>query len=99
MIPIDKVSFYVTENGVKRYITFEQLREMSMSKIKNLRQNIVVAAKAKLQEDKVKEATGKLKALYAQRDKASKVVRNLNREIEDYLQELEIDDDDESDDL
>ena len=59
---------------------------------------IIAAALAELQKEQIKEATGKLKGLYAQERKAKKVLRNVQREIEDYLQELEIDDDDASSD-
>ena len=55
---------------------------------------VIAAALAELQKDKVKEATGRLKTLYKQRDSARKVLRNVDREIDDYLQELEINDDD-----
>ena len=56
--------------------------------------SVVAAAMAELQKEKVKEATTKLKSLYGDRDKARKVLKNIEREIEDYLQELEIDDED-----
>ncbi len=55
---------------------------------------VVAAALAELQQDKIKEATAKLKSLYKQRDDARKILRNVEREIEDYLEELEIDDGD-----
>ncbi len=68
-----------------------------VKKLKKLqRTGIVAAALAELQKEKVAEATTQLKKLYAQLDKAKKVVRNLEREIEDYIQELEIDDADDS---
>lgn len=47
-----------------------------------------------LSKEKVIEATGKLKALYRNRDKAKKVLRNLEREIEDYVEEIEQDESD-----
>ena len=55
---------------------------------------VIAAALAELQKERVKEATVKLKDLYKQRDKARKILRNMEREIEDYLMELEIDDED-----
>lgn len=69
-----------------------------MGKIKDLtKTGIIAAALAELQKEKVKEATGKLKELYTKLDKAKKIVRNLEREIEDYMQELEVDEDDAKD--
>lgn len=59
---------------------------------------IIAAAMAQVQQEAVKEATVKLKSLYSQLAKAKKVVRNIEREIEDYLLELELDDDDGSGD-
>lgn len=55
---------------------------------------VIAAAMAELQKERVKEATSKLKDLYRQKDKAKKILRNVEREIDDYLEELEIDDDD-----
>ena len=55
---------------------------------------VIATALAQLQEEKVKEATAKLKDLYSRRDKAKKVLRNIERDIEDYLHELEIDEQD-----
>ena len=53
---------------------------------------VIAAALAELQKERVKEATGKLKDLYARRDAAKKIYRNVCREIDDYLEDLEIDD-------
>lgn len=58
------------------------------------KKSIVAAAKAEIQKERVRQATGKLKSLYAQRDQAKKILRNVEREIADYLQELETEDDD-----
>lgn len=64
-----------------------------MGTIKRLqRTGIIAAALAELQKERVKEATEKLKNLYSKQDKARKVLKNIEREIEDYVQELEIDD-------
>lgn len=57
---------------------------------------VIAAAMAELQKERVKDATSRLKDLYRQRDKAKKILRNVEREIEDYLEELEIDDDDDT---
>ena len=59
---------------------------------------VIAAAVAELQKEKVKEATTELKRLYKSRDLSRKALRNVEREIEDYLQELEIDDADLSSD-
>ena len=53
---------------------------------------IIAAAMAEIQREGVKEATAKLKDLYDKERKAKKVLRNIQREITDYLEELEIDD-------
>ena len=67
-----------------------------VKKLRKLRKTgIIAAALAEIQEEAVKEATSKLKDLYAQQKKARKVLRNIEREIEDYLMELEIDEEDE----
>jgi ABC-type enterochelin transport system substrate-binding protein len=55
---------------------------------------VIAAALAELQKDRVKEATTKLKDLYDKERKAKKVLKNIQREITDYIEELEIDDDD-----
>lgn len=59
---------------------------------------VIAAAMAELQQEKVKQATLQLKTLYKRRDDARKILKNIEREIEDYLQELEIDDEDASED-
>ena len=59
---------------------------------------VIAAALAELQKERVKDATGALKELYARRDAAKKVYRNVCREIDDYLEDLEIDDADRSED-
>ena len=59
---------------------------------------VIAAAMAELQKERIKDATGKLKELYARRDSAKKVYRNICREIDDYLEDLEIDDTDRSED-
>ena len=46
-------------------------------------------AQEELQKEKVVEATKELKVLYKRLDSAQKIVRNIEREIEDYLEELE----------
>lgn len=61
------------------------------------RTGIIAAAMAELQKERVKEATTKLKSLYDQERKAKKVLKNVQREIKDYLEELEIDDADTDD--
>jgi hypothetical protein len=66
-----------------------------MGVIKTIGKNgIIAAAMAKLQKERVEEATLALKTLYDRERKAKKVLQNVRREIEDYLQELEIDDGD-----
>lgn len=55
---------------------------------------VMAAALAELQQEAVKEATKALKDLYAREKKAKKILRGIEREIEDYLLELELDDDD-----
>ena len=47
------------------------------------------AALAKVKEAKVEEATKKLVSLYSQLDDAKKIVRNIEREIDDYILTLE----------
>lgn len=59
---------------------------------------VIAAALAELQQEKVKEATVKLKSLYDQERKAKKVLKNIQREIADYIEELEIDEEDNIDD-
>ena len=56
------------------------------------KQTIVQAAMAKVKAAKVEKATKRLTELYEQRDKAAKILRNIERDIEDYLQEMDIDD-------
>lgn len=69
-----------------------------VSKLKQMgRTGVIAAALAELQQEKVKEATRELKTLYKRRDDARKILRNIEREIEDYLHELEIDDADAED--
>lgn len=69
-----------------------------VSKLKQMgRTGVMAAALAELQQEKVKEATRELKTLYKRRDDARKILRNIEREIEDYLHELEIDDADAED--
>lgn len=64
-----------------------------VKKLKQMgRTGVIAAALAELQHDAVKEATAELKKLYTREKAAKKVLRNVQREIQDYLQELEIDD-------
>ena len=66
-----------------------------MGILKNMKATgVIAAALAELQKEKVKDATVKLKTLYRERDQARKILRNTEREIEDYLSELEIDEGD-----
>lgn len=46
-------------------------------------------AKAELRKERVKEATGGLKTLYKKLEAAEKLVRNIQREIDDYLEEID----------
>jgi len=46
-------------------------------------------AQEELQAENVKEATKELKGLYKQLASAEKIVRNIEREIDDYLEELD----------
>ena len=46
-------------------------------------------AQEELKSEKVREATIELKSLYRRLESAQKIVRNIEREIEDYLEELE----------
>ena len=52
---------------------------------------VIAGALAELQKQAVKEATSKLTELYEREKKATKVLKNIQREIEDYLLELETD--------
>ncbi len=54
---------------------------------------------AEVNKRKAKVATEKLTELYEQLDKAKKVVRNLQREIDDYIDELRIDEEDNNNDM
>lgn len=45
-------------------------------------------ALARVKAKKVEAAVGKLEELYAKKEAAEKIVRNLDREIEDYLAEV-----------
>lgn len=53
---------------------------------------ILAAAIAEVQKEQVKEATNKLVELHRNLTKAQKVVRNIQREIDDYMLELQLDD-------
>ena len=79
-----------------KHLTLKCEKELKMGKrIDRLKKTgIIAAAMAELQKERVKEATTELKDLYKQRDKARKILKNVEREIEDYLMELEIDDED-----
>lgn len=68
---------------------------MSIKKMKRV--GVIAAALAELQKERVKDATAKLKSLYDQERKAKKVLKNVQREIADYLEELEIDEEDSED--
>jgi len=46
-------------------------------------------AEDELRKEAIKEATGGLKALYKKLKSAEKLVRNVEREIEDYCEEFE----------
>ena len=66
-----------------------------VKKLKKLKKvGVIAAALAEIQQERVKEATSRLKDLYSQQNKARKVLRNIDREIDDYLMELEVDDED-----
>lgn len=58
---------------------------------KNLldRDAIKARAQQEIKEEIEKKATAKLKELYRQLEDANKVVRNIQREIDDYLIQLE----------
>lgn len=58
-------------------------------KIVGDKQSISELAKSELENEKVKEATGELKVLYKKLDCAEKIVRNIEREIADYLEEID----------
>jgi hypothetical protein len=51
--------------------------------------NIKEKALAELREERVKEAKDKLKSLYRKQADAKKVLANIEREIEDYLMQLD----------
>jgi intergrase/recombinase len=55
---------------------------------------VIAAAMAELQKERVKDATGKLKCLIDNKQKARKVYRNACRAYDDFVEELGIDDDD-----
>jgi t-SNARE complex subunit (syntaxin) len=76
-------------------VAISTIRRKIMGLVKKLgTTGVIAAALAELQKERVKEATGKLKELYDRRDKSKKIYRNVCREIDDYLEDLEIDDDD-----
>lgn len=56
---------------------------------KTFGQEIAEEAKKRLKDEKVAEATKKLKVLYAQEADAQRVLDNIKREIADYLKSLE----------
>jgi len=58
-------------------------------KIAEQKTSISELAKAELETEKVKEATGELKKLYRELDAAEKIVRNVKRKIDDYLEEVD----------
>lgn len=66
-----------------------------MGLVTKLQKNTIISKVVEeLSKEKIVEATLRLKNLYKQRDKAKKVLRNIEREIEDYIEEIEQDDSD-----
>jgi len=49
---------------------------------------IANTAKREMAEERTKEATKALKELYAKKEKAELIVRNIQREIDNYLKEV-----------
>lgn len=55
----------------------------------NVSEGIKELAEAELRKEAINEATSGLKALYKKLKSAEKLVRNIEREIEDYCEEFE----------
>lgn len=56
--------------------------------------SILAEVDRELRKEAVKEATAKLKVLRKQEANAKKVLKNVQREIRDFMDELEIDESD-----
>lgn len=66
-----------------------------MTKVKAIKSmSILEMAKAELKTERATKAKEKLKHLFSQQNSAKKVLKNIEREIEDYLNELEVEDED-----
>ena len=61
---------------------------------KETRKSFLDEIKEEIRQDFIKKYKSRLKQLKLSEAKAKKIVRNVQREIEDLLQEMEIDEDD-----